>query len=315
MIGILILAAGIAIFLYPNYREWENKREIDRIAEGLQKEDVPDGTDQEREAAPEKVTEDEETESLSGSPELFTALQEYNLRLSTEGQNIADAWNFRQIPDDIAALNGGSGTVGYIEIPENSLSLPLYIGATEENMGKGAVVLTETSMPIGGEGTNCVIAAHRGWGGSPYFRDIDQLKIGSEIQIHNLWEDLTYQVTGTEIIHASECEILKIQPGKDMVTLFSCYPYMSPGTKYRLVVYCERDSAKEVPKQEDETEDQEGVEVKELAERELAEKGIVMEESFSETISRKEDLIRKILPAACVLFALLFFLLCRRKRK
>ena len=108
-------------------------------------------------------------------------------------------------------------------------------------MGKGAVVLTETSMPIGGDSTNCVIAAHRGWGGSPYFRDIDQLEVGSKVHIRNLWEDLSYQVTGTEIIPAIECSILNIQQGKDMVTLFSCYPYMSPGTKCRLVIYCERE--------------------------------------------------------------------------
>ncbi len=322
MIGILILAVGISIFLYPDYREWKNQREVSRIAKEFQKEDESEDAGQgpERKESPDEeskasVKEDtEETESRFGSPELLAALQEYNLRLSTEGQDITDAWNFRQIPDAITALNGGSENIGYIEIPDISLSLPLYIGATEENMGNGAVVLTETSMPLGGENTNCVIAAHRGWGGSPYFRDIDQLKIGSEIHIHNPWEELVYQVTGTEIIPASECEILNIWPGKDMVTLFSCYPYMSPGTKYRLVIYCERSKKEETKEETSETQTQKGTEIKELAERELAEKGIIMEGNFSETISRKEDLLRILLPGACILLTLLF-LLFRRKRK
>ena len=182
-------------------------------------------------------------------------------------------------------------------------------------MGKGAVVLTGTSMPVGGEDTNCVIAAHRGWGGSPYFRDIDKLKVGSEIRIHNLWEDLTYQVTGTEIIPATECSILHIRQGKDMVTLFSCYPYMSPGTKYRLVIYCERETSKNTKEQESETRQQGGTAVKELAEKGLAEKGIVMEESFMEELFRKEELLRIFLPAACILLTLMMILLRLRRRR
>lgn len=324
IMGVLILAAGISIFLYPDYREWKNQREIGRITEGFQKADVPDGAeaegrgnpDGEKEISEKETTEQatkEQGETISRSLELFTVLQEYNARLFREGQDITDAWNFRQIPEEIAALNPGSDAVGYIEISDISLSLPLYIGATEENMGKGAVVLTETSMPVGGENTNCVIAAHRGWGGSPYFRDIDRLKVGSEIHIHNLWEELTYQVTGTEIIHASECEILNIRQGKDMVTLFSCYPYMSRGTKYRLVIYCERVTEEEGKEKEGML--QEGTEVKELAEKELAEKGIVIEEDFSEVLSRKEDLLRVILPAVVILAAFIAILFRLKNRR
>lgn len=325
VIGILILVMGISIFLYPNYREWKNRREINRITEGFQNDDTFDSvhqeaerkvsTDEEKETAKEKTTQDSKSESKSGSSELFAALQEYNARLITDGQDITDAWNFRQAPVDVAALNHGSSAVGYIEIPEISVSLPLYIGATESNMSNGAVVLTETSMPVGGDSTNCVIAAHRGWGGSQYFRDIDQLKVGSKIYIHNLWEDLAYQVTGTEIIPATECGILRIRQGKDMVTLFSCYPYMSPGTKYRLVIYCEREKNKDTDEQILDTQYQKGTAVKELAEKELAEKGIVIEESFTEEVSRKEDLIRVLLPAACILITLVVSLLRFKKRR
>lgn len=322
IIGILILVTGISIFLYPNYREWQNHREITRITEGFQNDDMPDSVHQETET---KVSSEEEKEISSeftesgdqelGSSELFAALQDYNAHLITEGQDITDAWNFRQTPVDVAALNHGSSAVGYIEIPEISISLPLYIGATESNMSSGAVVLTETSMPIGGDSTNCVIAAHRGWSGSPYFRDIDQLKVGSKIYIHNLWEELTYQVTGTEIIHATECSILNIREGKDMVTLFSCYPYMSPGTKYRLVIYCERDKNGYTKEQVVESQHQKGTTVKELAENELADKGIVIGENFTEAISKREDLLRILIPAACILVTLIVSLLRLKKRR
>lgn len=317
--GILIMVMGISIFLYPDYKEWKTRKEIEKITDGFEKEDMPDRTHQmteitespaeETETASEtEVIKDREQDHLSGSSELFTAMEEYNARLVTDGQDITDAWDFRQMPSDIDALNHGSSAVGYIEIPEISVSLPLYIGATEENMGNGAVVLAGTSMPVGGDSTNCVIAAHRGWGGSPYFRDIDQLEVGSEILIHNPWEELSYRVTGTEIIHATECGILHIREGKDMVTLFSCYPYMSPGTKYRLVIYCERKRNGGTKEEEFETTHQTGTTVKEIAEKELVEKGIVIEKHFTEEISGKEDLIRVILPTAVILFSFVVIL-------
>jgi len=330
VIGVLILVTGISIFLYPNYREWKNQREISRIMEEAREGELPDPVEQEKETKGKRDAEtddgretssdgekaEEKREDLpSGSPDLLAALQEYNASLITEGQDITDAWSFTEVPAGIAALNPDFEAVGYIEIPEISVSLPLYIGATQENMGKGAVVLTGTSMPVGGEDTNCVIAAHRGWGGSPYFRDIDQLKVGSEICIHNLWEDLTYQVTGTEIIPATECSILHIRQGKDMVTLFSCYPYMSPGTKYRLVICCERKNGRDTKEQEPETGQQGGAAVKELAEKGLAEKGIVMEENFMEELFRKEELLRIFLPAVCILLAAILILFRLRKRR
>ncbi len=317
VIGILILVTGIAIFLYPDYREWRNQREIQQIAEPLFTEEGDDRKLQRKENAEvgsEAQVGDKEI-STSGSLDFLKALQEYNTHLYLEGQDITDAWNFRQTPVNIKELNHGSSVVGHIELPDISVSLPLAIGATESNMSSGAVVLTETSMPVGGRNTNCVIAAHRGWKGSAYFRDIDQLKIGSKIHIRNLWEKLTYQVTGTEIIHASECDILNIQEGKDMVTLFSCYPYMSPGTEYRLVIYCEREVKGNTEKTVTKKFKEQGVTVKKLAEKELAGKGIVLENRFTETLAEKEDLLRVFLPVICIFVTVLIIILRLKKKR
>ena len=48
---------------------------------------------------------------------------------------------------------------------------------------------------IGGENTNCVIAAHRGYKGIPMFCDIEIMEIGDEVIIRNLWETLKYRVS------------------------------------------------------------------------------------------------------------------------
>lgn len=314
--GMLALVIGLGIYLYPDYREWKLMKEIEAITEISQQEirGQPSRED-EKNHDPKEVTNPEENsepeteaETESASLDLWRALMDYNIHLAEEKQEITDAWTFRQSPVDIAALNNGSPAVGYIEIPEIDLKLPLFVGATEENMSKGAVVLAGTSMPVGGKNTNCVIAGHRGYSGSPYFRDIDQLQVGSEVHINSLWENMIYKVTGTRIIHATECDILQIQPDKDMVTLFSCYPYLSIGTKYRLVIFCERTEVEE-KETESETAMKETVTVRELIEQDLQEQGIVISDLEKEELSQQEDLLRKIVPGICILLTLLLILL------
>lgn len=96
-----------------------------------------------------------------------------------------------------------------------------------------------TSAPIGGANTNCVIAGHRGWRGADYFRHIDKLAVGDTVKLTNLWETLTYTVADIQIIQPHEVEKIKIQPNRDLLTLLTCHPYASGG-KQRYVVYCER---------------------------------------------------------------------------
>ena len=310
LIGILILIAGMFIFLYPDYREWKLNKEIRAITEMVQttkqSEDTQENIVNETEyPIPEVMTEQQTLESSEEAEmeEVYETFCEYNSRLASDNRRSCDEWDFSQSPI-------GSNAVGYIEIPEISLTLPLYVGATDMNMSNGAVVLSGTSMPIGGAGTNCVIAAHRGWRGSPYFRDVDRLKLGSEVIIHNLWETLSYQVTGTSIVHETDEDILKIQPDKDMVTLFSCYPYMSSGTDYRLVIICERENI-----QDENLEIETEISVKELIEVELEEKEIIIEETFTEKLPITEDRIRDILPKICMLAVVLIVLKQLIKKK
>ena len=71
--------------------------------------------------------------------------------------------------------------IGYLSIPKIKISLPVFLGANEENMKKGAVHLTETSYPVGGDNTNCVIAAHRGYSKAAMFREIEKLELNDKI--------------------------------------------------------------------------------------------------------------------------------------
>ena len=96
----------------------------------------------------------------------------------------------------------------------------------------------ETSYSIGGENTNCVLAAHRGSSRAAMFRDIEKLEIGDEIYIQNFRETLTYRVAELRVISPTDVQELLIQPGRDLVTLITCHPYRHNYQRY--VVYCER---------------------------------------------------------------------------
>ena len=173
-------------------------------------------------------------------PELYEAMRQYNAQIYANGQRgLTDAWAYQQASFDLAAYGVEDGAMGVISIPKMDVELPIYLGATYDNMAAGAVHLSQTSLPIGGENTNCVIAAHRGWYGAPYFRYIDLLEVGDEVYITNLWETLTYKVTSIKVIEPNDIDEILIQPGRDMLTLLTCHPYASGG-RYRYVVYCDR---------------------------------------------------------------------------
>ena len=117
------------------------------------------------------------------------------------------------------------------------LTMPVYLGASDTHLAAGAAVLGNTSAPIGGANTNCVIAGHRGWRGADYFRHIDRLQVGDTVTLTNLWKTLTYTVADIQIIQPHEVEKIKIQSNRDLLTLLTCHPYASGG-RQRYVVYC-----------------------------------------------------------------------------
>ena len=173
-------------------------------------------------------------------PELLAALPVYNQRIYVEKQSgLVDLEACEEPAADLTAYGIEDEIIGVLEIPAMELTMPIYLGASDVHLAAGAAVLGNTSAPIGGANTNCVIAGHRGWRGADYFRHIDKLAVGDTVKLTNLWETLTYTVADIQIIQPHEVEKIKIQPNRDLLTLLTCHPYASGG-KQRYVVYCER---------------------------------------------------------------------------
>ena len=184
------------------------------------------------------------TDIKDGYPELLAALQEYNHQLYAEKQcNLVDLEACEEPAVDLAAYGIDDEIIGVLEIPAMELTMPVYLGALDDHLAAGATVLGNTSAPIGGDNTNCVIAGHRGWRGADYFRYIDRLQVGDTVTLTNLWETLTYTVTDIQIIQPHEVDKIKIQQGRDLLTLLTCHPYASGG-RQRYVVCCERTEAR-----------------------------------------------------------------------
>ena len=187
--------------------------------------DPPAGTTEEKERPFAKLLED---------------MQYYNAFLYVSHQSGLNSRSAYEV-SHYRLVNYGlpSEVFGVLSIPVLELEMPIYLGASESNMANGAAVLAQTSIPIGGENSNAVIAGHRGWNGYPYFLSIDTLRIGDEVIVTNPWETLRYEVAEIQIVSPDDIDAILIQPGRDMITLLTCHPPNSGG-KYRYLVYCER---------------------------------------------------------------------------
>ncbi len=155
--------------------------------------------------------------------------------------NLTDPFSYEQPTIDLNNYGIDNNTIGYIHIPKMQVELPIILGANKENMAKGAVHLTQTSYPIGGINTNCVIAAHRGYARAAFFRNIDKLSIGDKVYIKNFREELVYEVKELKVIDPTDSNELLIRPGEDLITLITCHPYRANYQRY--IVVCKRADA------------------------------------------------------------------------
>lgn len=119
----------------------------------------------------------------------------------------------------------GTGIMGYVEIPKLKMSLPIYHGTEDTVLQIAVGHLEESSLPVGGSGTHCVLTGHRGLPSAKLFSNLDEMEEGDTFSIHVLDRTLTYQVDQIRIVEPREVEDLEIEEGKDYCTLLTCTPY------------------------------------------------------------------------------------------
>lgn len=146
-------------------------------------------------------------------------------------------------------LDIGGGLMGYVDIPKINVYLPIYHGTSEEILSIGAGHLANTSMPIGGIGTHCVITGHSAYPSKTFFDYLTDLEEGDAFYLHVLDKTLKYRVNQIKVVLPDQVSDLFITEDKDYCTLVTCTPY-SVNT-HRLLVRGERVENDMVEKEEE----------------------------------------------------------------
>ena len=213
LFGLLFLI-GFGILAYPTIsNQWNTYRQSQLISSYNNK--------------VEEMTPEDFSEEWQKAEEFNATITHNNLYGDVFGEDDGDLkntdyWKVLNVADD--------GVMGYLSIPKINIKLAIYHGTADDVLQTGVGHLNGTKLPIGGESTHSILAAHRGLPSAKLFTDIDQLEAGDKFYIHVLDEVLAYQVD--QILpmvdkddHETLQKALQIEEGKDQVTLFTCTPY------------------------------------------------------------------------------------------
>ena len=230
----LAILLGLAMMLQPTAADWLTRQRNSKTAQQF-------AARTSAEAPPQT---DAAAEPERAYPELYAAMQAYNEAIFADGQSgLTDAFAYENPPLDLTDYGYDEEVLAMLWIPRLDLELPVYLGASRENMAKGAALLGQTSMPLGGENTNTVLAAHRGYYGAEMLRNVQQIQVGDKIQLTTPWDTLIYRVAELKIIDPADISSVLIQPGRDLLTLSTCHPYTQNYQRYLVIAERDPDAA------------------------------------------------------------------------
>ena len=201
---ILVLLAGVSLLLYPTVSDYWNSfhqtRAIATYAENV--------------AALDNASYDA----------IWEAARQYNRNLCSRSNSFLLSEAQKAEYESLLDISG-QGVMGYIEIPEIDVSLPIYHGTEDPVLQVAVGHLEWTSLPVGGESTHCVLSGHRGLPSAKLFTDLDKLREGDTFLLRVLDEILTYEVDQILIVEPQDTAALEIAEGEDYCTLVTCTPY------------------------------------------------------------------------------------------
>ena len=111
---------------------------------------------------------------------------------------------------------------GLLRIPSLKLEVPLYNGASEINLNRGAAHI-EGTAPLAGAG-NTGIAAHR----DGFFRPLKDARLGDDIYLETHGRSLRYRITEISVVSPSDVQVLA-PTDVPSLTLVTCYPFYFVG--------------------------------------------------------------------------------------
>ena len=242
-VALLLIITSLTLFIYPfvSKQVIQEKNNVIIQKFDIISENVQDGDSEEAEHEG-KVNNkvypiNEDGEMISDYPVVFERdLEKLYQDSFAYNEHLKERQDFDVDFSDAALNFYDYGIYGYISAPTVELNLPIYLGASDSNMAWGATHLTNTSLPLGGESTNIVIAGHTGYFGRVVFDGISNLNEGDTVSITTYFDTLDYRVISKKEITSTETNDIYIVKGKDLLTLITC----ARMGKSRFEVICER---------------------------------------------------------------------------
>ena len=201
---VLILILGVGIILYPTFSDYWNSLHQSRAIASY------------TEAVAAVSKEDYSRE--------WADAESYNVHLGEEENRWVPTEEETEQYNGLLNI-GGTGIMGYIEVPDINVSLPIYHGTDESVLQIAVGHIEGSSLPVGGLGTHSVVSGHRGLPSAKLFTDLDKIDLGNIFIIRVLDEIMTYEVDQVLIVEPYDLSALAIDPEQDYVTLVTCTPY------------------------------------------------------------------------------------------
>ena len=122
-----------------------------------------------------------------------------------------------------------------IKIEKIDVDLPVYFGNTLEILKKGVGHDNGSYFP--GEGGSIIYMGHNS---KSVFRRFSELKLGDKIEVTKDYGKFTYKTYDMKLIKETDVDMLPIQKEKEILMIYTCYPFNNIGyTTQRYVVYSE----------------------------------------------------------------------------
>ena len=201
---VIVFLVGLSLLLYPSFSDWWNSMHQSRAVASYV----------EQVAAIDK----------NQYEDIWKAARQHNQELLERDNPFVLEEERIKAYEQLLNL-GGTGVMGYVEIPQIGVTLPIYHGTDEAVLQIAVGHLEWTSLPVGGESTHSVISGHRGLPSAKLFTDLDKLVEGDIFIFRVLDEILTYEIDQILIVEPHEVQNLQVEEGKDLCTLLTCTPY------------------------------------------------------------------------------------------
>lgn len=198
-VGFILFGVGVA--LYPTI--------ADKINQMQQDENI---------VVYNTVVQDMDTSELD---RMWAAAKEYNKKIKNSGLfRIVDDAEYND------TLNvAGDGLIGYVEVKDQNIRLPIYHGTEDEVLDTAVGHLEGTSLPTDGKGVLSIITGHTGLVNLDLFTDIHNMEQGDTFTVSTLNRILTYEVDDIQTVWPEEMYDLSVDSNENYCMLVTCTPY------------------------------------------------------------------------------------------